>query len=70
MQLRIGINSGSGIAGVIGERKFLYDLWGDAVNTSSRMESHGLPREIQVTAEVADPLRDRFLFGSRGDIEV
>ena len=70
LRLRIGINSGSVIAGVIGEQKFLYDLWGDAVNTSSRMESHGLPGEIQVTAEVAEPLRDRYVFETRGCIEV
>ena len=56
LALRIGIATGPAVAGVIGRRKFIYDLWGDTVNTASRMESHGLPGEIQVTERVAAAL--------------
>lgn len=66
--LRIGINIGSVIAGVIGLTKFIYDLWGDAVNVASRMESTGIPGQIQVTDNVYDRLKDRFIFQKRGNI--
>ena len=55
---------------MIGRRKFIYDLWGDTVNTASRMESHGLPGRIQVTDRVYERLRDRFDFQARGPQEV
>jgi class 3 adenylate cyclase len=58
------------VAGVIGRRKFAYDLWGDAVNTAARMESHGLPDSIQVTRAVYEALQTRCRFEPRGSIEV
>ncbi|WP_315861543.1 adenylate/guanylate cyclase domain-containing protein [[Leptolyngbya] sp. PCC 7376] len=70
IRLRIGINSGPVVAGVIGKKKFIYDLWGDAVNTASRMESHSLPGKIQVTASTYELLKNRFEFQARGEIEI
>jgi class 3 adenylate cyclase len=58
------------VAGVIGIKKFIYDLWGDTVNTASRMESHGIPGCIQVTQTTYERLRDNYLFEERGVIEV
>ncbi|NEP18136.1 MAG: adenylate/guanylate cyclase domain-containing protein [Leptolyngbya sp. SIO4C1] len=69
-QLRIGIHTGPVVAGVIGVKKFSYDLWGDAVNIASRMESHGVCDRIQVSAATYDLLRDRFSFEDRGLIKV
>ena len=68
--LRIGINSGRVVAGVIGRRKFAYDLWGDAVNVAARMEETSEPGRIQVPGDLADKLADGFNFEARGDIEV
>jgi class 3 adenylate cyclase len=70
LSMRIGINTGPVVAGVIGTKKFIYDLWGDAVNTASRMESHGLPGYIQVTELTYERLRDKYLFKERGVIRV
>lgn len=67
-QLRIGINTGSVVAGVIGIKKFSYDLWGDAVNVASRMESTGLPGKIQVTQETYQRLKERYHFEERGRV--
>ncbi|MBX3269027.1 MAG: adenylate/guanylate cyclase domain-containing protein [Sandaracinaceae bacterium] len=70
LSLRVGIHTGPAIAGVIGRRKFIYDLWGDTVNTASRMESHGEPGRIQVSEATASRLRDRYALEPRGPIEL
>lgn len=70
LRLRIGLHSGPVVAGVIGKRKFIYDLWGDTVNTASRMESSGVPQEIQVSRAVYERLQGTFDFEPRGTISV
>ena len=69
-QLRIGMHSGSVVAGIIGISKFSYDLWGDTVNVASRMESNGMPGKIQVTGATYERLKEQFIFEERGMIEV
>ncbi|MEG4322289.1 MULTISPECIES: adenylate/guanylate cyclase domain-containing protein [unclassified Microcoleus] len=69
-QIRIGINTGPVVAGVLGTKKFTYDLWGDTVNVASRMELQGLPGYIQVTAAVYEQLKDGYVFEERGAIPV
>ena len=70
LEVRIGIDTGPVVAGVIGRAKFIYDLWGDTVNTASRMESHAVPGTIQVTERAYERLRERFELRPRGTIEV
>jgi guanylate cyclase len=70
LDLRVGLNSGPVVAGVIGRKRFLYDLWGDAVNTASRMESHGTPGRIQITRATKELLEDEFVCEPRGTIAI
>jgi class 3 adenylate cyclase len=69
LQLRIGINTGPVVAGVIGTKKMAFDLWGDAVNVASRMESTGLPGKIQVSSATFEALKDEYAFEERGRIQ-
>jgi class 3 adenylate cyclase len=70
LNVRIGIDTGAAMAGVIGKKKFLYDLWGDVVNTASRMESHGIGGRIQATDAIHRRLEGPFVFEERGVILV
>ncbi len=70
LKLRIGVHSGAVIAGVIGKQKFSYDMWGNTVNVASRMESEGIPDQIQISAETWEMLSDRFQTSPRGEIQI
>jgi guanylate cyclase len=70
LSLRIGINTGPVVAGVIGRQKFIYDLWGDTVNTASRMESHGVENCVQLTESTYERLKEHYLCEERGLIDV
>ena len=70
LDLRVGLEIGPVVAGVVGTKRFLYDLWGDSVNVASRMESTGLPGRIQVTKNVKELVETDFRFEARGEITV
>lgn len=70
LKIRIGLNTGTVIAGVIGKQKFSYDLWGDAVNTAARMESHGLPGHIQLSDTTKAKIGEGFITEDRGTVEM
>lgn len=69
LEVRVGVHSGPVIAGVIGRRKFTYDLWGETVNLASRIQSSGLPNHVNVSAGTYDRLKDQFMFVERGSLE-
>lgn len=70
LTFRIGLNSGPVVAGVIGRKKFIYDMWGDAVNTASRMESHGQGGKIQITRAMYELVKNDFVCEPRGTVNV
>ncbi|WP_457798277.1 adenylate/guanylate cyclase domain-containing protein [Methylocystis sp. S23] len=70
LEIRIGVNSGDVVAGVIGTHKFIYDIWGDTVNVASRLESHSLPSRIQISRSTYERLRGRYLCQARGGLEM
>lgn len=70
IEIRIGLHTGPVVAGVIGHQKLFYDVWGDTVNTASRMESHGRAGRIQVTGAARDALKDDYTFEPRGEVEI
>jgi guanylate cyclase len=70
LRMRIGINTGSAVGGIVGNTKFHYDLWGDAVNIAARMESHGIPGKIQLAPATYERIKDKFPCVSRGLIDI
>lgn len=70
LAMRIGLHSGPVVAGIIGKKKFSYDLWGDTVNTAARMESHGEAGKIHTTGTVYEQLKEQYRFEARGDVAI
>jgi class 3 adenylate cyclase len=70
LNVRVGMHSGPAVAGVIGVKKFIYDVWGDTVNMASRMESHGVPGRLQVSRATYERLKGRYRFEPRGEVEI
>ena len=70
LEFRIGIDTGQAVGAVIGKKRFTYDLWGNTINAASRMESHGLPGQVQTTSRVAEMMSGQFVFDERGVIDV
>ncbi|MCB1304511.1 MAG: guanylate cyclase, partial [Leptospiraceae bacterium] len=70
LEIRVGIHTGPVVAGVIGEKKFIYDIWGDSVNVASRLESHSLPGRIHISEQTAAIIGDTFELEERGMVEV
>ena len=70
IEFRFGISSGELVAGVVGKQKFHYDIWGDAVNVASRMESHGVPGKIQISKRTYDLIKDSFICERRGIVDI
>jgi adenylate cyclase len=69
LEVRVGVHSGAAVAGIIGKHKFIYDVWGDTVNTANRMESHGVPNRVQISAATYQRVRDAFRCEPRGPQE-
>jgi class 3 adenylate cyclase len=70
LQIRVGLQIGPAVAGIIGLKKFIYDIWGDTVNTASRLEAHGVPGRIQITSEAGDRLASGYVIEPRGVIQI
>jgi class 3 adenylate cyclase len=70
LSMRVGLHSGEVVAGVIGRRKFSYDLWGDTVNTASRMESHGAPGRVHISQRTRKLLGEAFVCTDRGTVAI